>query len=61
MNQAEPLSATMAPYVLRASATALAGGPIFEVSTELLSRSRNPMGGNDMSAAAPAWCQAGQR
>ncbi len=35
MNQAEPLSATMAPYFLRVSATALACGAGVEVSTEL--------------------------
>ncbi|WP_374774937.1 hypothetical protein OG756_20490 [Streptomyces sp. NBC_01310] len=30
------------------------------MSTELLSRSRRPMGGRDSSAAAPAWCRAGR-
>jgi hypothetical protein len=48
MNQGEPLSATMTPYFCIATATIRACFGSFATLTLALSRSRKPMGGNEV-------------
>src|SRR6201999_3219764 len=61
MYQGEPLSATITPYFFMAAATIFACDGRCAMSTLALSRSRNPIGGSEVSCDDDAWWRAGHR